>query len=444
MSQIITMPKLGLTMTQGMITRWYKKEGDPVKAGEAVVEIETDKITSGVESPCDGYLLEILAQKDEVRAITAPLCVVGDLSEAPSEEVSASGNKASNTPGKRLFITPIARKLAKENQIEYTAIKGTGPLGRITKRDILNVLNQSSRVRITPLAKNLAAENGIDYTKIKGAGPGGRIEKKDILAVIEATERPAAITEIVPLTVPRQSVPTEDESARRIVKRVPLSGIRKITAERLSQSKHDIPHVYFKISVDAKNLIELKNHVSEGVKVKTGKKLTLNDLIVKAAASVLGEFPEFNASLINNEIVYYQNVNVGIAVNSDKGLVVPVVKGAGRLSLSEICTRTGELVDRARSGKLDYEDLSGGTFTISNLGAYQIDEFSAIINPPESAILAVGTAREMPCVKSGEIVVSTVMNMTLSVDHRVIDGALAAKFMKRLKDVLEEPCLFLI
>lgn len=424
MSQVIIMPKLGLTMTHGRITRWAKKVGDPVKAGETVVEIETDKINSEVEAPADGFILKILAEEGEEKEITAPICVVGEKGEFAGEITESENKKPEAAAAGRIFITPIARMLARENKLDYSGIKATGPGGRIVKKDILRALEERSGkqadpvleaddagIRISPVAKRIAQENGIDCRNIKGTGPDGRIVKEDILTN---------------------------------VKKIPLTGIRKVIARRLSQSKHDIPHVYFKISVDAGGIIELKNRLAGSVKGKTGKKLSLNDIIVKAAAVALDEFPDMNVSLVDDEIIYNNEINIGIAVNSERGLVVPVVKNAGKKSLSEICKNTGELIDRAWSGKLTHEDMSGGTFTISNLGAYHIDEFSAIINPPESAILAVGRASETPCVRNGEIVIRPVMNLTVSVDHRVIDGALAAQFMKRLKDIMEDPYLLLI
>jgi pyruvate dehydrogenase E2 component (dihydrolipoamide acetyltransferase) len=219
--------------------------------------------------------------------------------------------------------------------------------------------------------------------------------------------------------------------------------MRKVIAKRLSQSKHDIPHVYFKTNVDATRIIELKNQISALVKAKTGKKLSINEVIIRAVASALEEFMDINVSLENDEVIYHDNIKIGMAVSVEKGLVVPVIKGANKMSLSEINKSAGELAIKAREGRLKMDEMSGGTFTISNLGAFGIDEFSAIINPPESAILAVGAATETPCVENGQVVIKTRMNLTLSVDHRVIDGSLAARFMKRLKELLENPYLLI-
>lgn len=363
MPQELIMPKLGLTMTHGRVTRWLKKEGDRINTGEAVVEIETDKINSEVESPIDGYMLKILAQEGEEKEITAPICIIGEKDEPAN----------------------------------------------------------SAEIRISPVAKKIAQENGIDYSTIRGTGPDGRIVKEDVLAAIEKKKDPPA-------------------GARK----VPLAGMRKVIARRLSQSKHDIPHVYFKSMIDASKLVDMKNRFSETIRAKTGKKLSINELVIKAAAVALEGFADINTSLVNDEIIYHDDINIGMAVCIEKGLVVPVVKNANRKSLSEINKISGDLAIKAREGRLSPDDMAGGTFTVSNLGAYGIDEFTAIINPPESAILAVGRIKEAACIENGQIVVKPVMVLTLSVDHRVIDGALAAQFMKKLKDLLEDPYTLLI
>lgn len=459
MAQEIIMPKLGLTMTSGTVTRWLKKEGDRVKAGEAVVEIETDKISAEVESPFDGTILKILAQEGEEREITVPICIIGEAGEIvgegqtkkPSIEAPVLSEKIETVsvykPAARIFITPIARKVAKENNLDYSTLKGSGPLGRIVKADILKLLKDageivetvesgSSRIRITPLARKIAEDNGIDVSKVKGTGPEGRIVKEDILAAIESKQVEKTKVEAVP-----SAQQTETASGAR---RVPLSGMRKVIAQRLTQSKRDIPHVYFKASIDMTQALVLKNKASELIKAKTGRKLSINDIVLKATAAALTEFPGINASLIDNEIIYHDHVNLGMAVSVEKGLVVPVIKDADKLSLSRINQTASEMAEKARDGKLALDEMSGGTFTVSNLGAYGIDEFSAIINPPESAILAVGRVAETPVAENGQVVIKPMMALTLSVDHRIIDGALAAQFMKRLKELFEDPFLLLI
>lgn len=450
MAQEVIMPKLGLTMTEGKITRWLKKEGEHVSVGEPIVEIETDKINSEVESPLDGYVLKILAEEGEDKGITVPICILGDKNELSTykNEISEPGNEDTA----RIFITPIARKLSKENKIDYKTIKGTGPIGRIVKADILKAISEGSsnnfadtgaaaRVFITPLAKKMAEENGIDIATVKATGPEGRIVKEDILAKIEARSSTKAVeVQKKPEAEPASVSYNVSETSRR----VELKGMRKVIAQRLSQSKHDIPHVYFKANIDATRIIELKDNVSGFVKAKTNRKLSINEIIIKAVAAALQEYKDINVSLIGNEIVYHDSINIGMAVSVENGLMVPVIKDADKLCLSELNKIAGDLATRAREGKLKLDEMSGGTFTVSNLGAYGIDEFSAIINPPESAILAVGAIAEVPWVENGEIVIRKRMNLTLSVDHRVIDGALAAEFMKKLREILENPYLLLI
>jgi pyruvate dehydrogenase E2 component (dihydrolipoamide acetyltransferase) len=503
MSQEIIMPKLGLTMTHGKITRWLKKVGDPVASGEAVVEIETDKISSEVESPVDGFILKILAEEGEERDIIVPICIIGDQEELggankevqmPDAAVNNSNGqdgagripdaadragrigKTGEASGSRIFITPIAKRLALEYGIDYLSIKGTGPIGRIVKKDILAVSSGSSdvykadsrRIKITPVAKMLAGENEIEFGKIKGTGPDGRIVKADIISAVEILKNastglqadiPAdpdkagnrygtgSVNDSSAIVIHGDSMDAAQPVQAResgITRRVPLAGIRKVIAQRLSQSKHDIPHVYFKSVIDVTNLVSLKEKLAENVKAKTGKKLSLNEMLIKAVAEALEEFADMNASLVGDEIVYHSGINIGMAVSIEKGLVVPVIQDANKLGLSQINRLAGELAVKARNGKLTSDDMTGGTFTISNLGAYDIDEFSAIINPPESAILAVGKAREIPWAMDGQIVARMAMTLTLSVDHRIIDGSMAAQFLKKLKDLLEEPHTLLV
>ncbi len=372
MNQTISMPKLGLTMTHGVITKWHKKAGDSVKAGEVIVEIETDKINSEIESPIDGYMIAILANEGDEKEITAPICIVGD--SADDSAVEAAGKAAGAMP------------------------EASGSCSAV----------------ISPLAKRLAAENNIDYSKIKGTGPGGRIVKEDVLAAMAA----GAIG---------------SDNASVAAKKVSLAGIRKIVAQRMSQSKREIPHAYFRISVDATGILRLKKQLSENQFTQC----TLNDIIIRCAAMAIHEIPMINESFENDMIILNDSINIGFAVDVEGGLIVPVVKDAYNKSIGEIGAITRELADKARKAKLTCDEITGGTFTVSNLGAYYIDEFTAIVNPPECAILAVGRASEAPWAENGHVVVRPIMNLTLSVDHRVIDGALAARFMKKLKDIIE-------
>lgn len=393
MAQIVAMPKLGLTMTSGTVTLWLKREGDLVAAGEPLVEIETDKISSTVESPADGCLLKILAAEWEEKEITAPLCVLGAQGEAWEDALKATAG---------------AEQPAQEAQEVAAPQPSQQPAQGAP----------SGRVVASPVAKRLAAENGLDLSTITGSGPDGRIEKKDIELLL--SQRGAPTT-------------AEEAGGIAVARRVPLAGARKVSAARLTASKHDIPHVYFRVSVDATAIFAARRKAIEA----SGGKCSLNDVIVKAVAMALADMPEVNSSLVGEEILCYKDVNIGVATNTDKGLLVPVVRRADRMSLREIATSTGALIARARAGAASLEDLSGGTFTISNLGALGVDEFSAVILPPQAAILAVGRIADAPCVINGGIFIRPQMNLTLSVDHRVIDGALAAAYIARLKEILE-------
>ncbi|HHV66000.1 MAG TPA: hypothetical protein GXX46_13205, partial [Peptococcaceae bacterium] len=403
----------------------------------------------------------------EDRNIAEPICLVGGKEELEVNQPSNTGEGSGQIKGGRINISPIAKKLALENNIDYSNIKGTGEGGRIVKEDILRAIEEQKQnginnsiknenaeenspeteIRISPLARKIAEENGIDYRKLKGTGPNGRILKEDVISAIQqmnkAEESVQAVTDESSIE-PVKAVKEDTTQAKPAGRRVPLSRMRKVISRRLSQSKHDISHVYFGTTVDVTNVKELREKIKELVMAKTGRKLSLNDIIVKAVAQALAEHEDVNASLDNDEIVHHGEVNVGIAVSVDNGLVVPVIRNADKLSLSQINMCAAELIDKARKGELSLDDMSGGSFTVSNLGMYGIDEFAAIINPPESGILAVGKATDTPCVKNGEITVRTLMKLVLSVDHRLIDGALAAQFLSRIKELLENPYSMLI
>lgn len=407
MAQLVAMPKLGLTMTSGKITLWLKSVGDTVKAGEVLLEIETDKIASPVESPADGILLKILAEEWEERNITEPLCVIG-------------------APGDRWEdAMPAAQPLQEPQQQAEQAVE-----------QVPQAHEGSKRVLISPIAKRLAEENGVDTTVVAGSGADGRIEKKDIETLL--ADRTAATSGS--LAAGQQA---EEPCGPQVSRRVPLDSLRKVVARRLAASKREIPHAYFKVTVDASFILAIKESASAAAISGTGTKTSLNDIILKAVATVLSEFPDFNASLQGEEIIYYQAVNIGIAVDTPKGLVVPVVKNAAEKSLKEISSTALDLATRAKTGKLTHHDITDGTFTVSNLGAWGIDEFSAIINPPEAAILAVGRAADTPYALKGDLCIRPLMALTLSVDHRIIDGTLAARFLSRLKQIIEEPSVLL-
>ena len=387
MAQIITIPKLGLTMERGIVTEWFVKEGDYVSKGDPLFVLETDKITDNVESPEDAYVIAILAEEGQECDVYAPVCVLGD--EGEYYELPGSIGK----------VTEDVQNV-------------TGEIKEETNSSIIPEVNT---IKISPVARKLAEANGVDITKIKGTGPEGRITKEDIETQIEKG------------TSEKNPAPERSEA---ISGKQPVSGMRRIIAQRMAESKRTIPHVYFKTSVDATNMIRKRT--------ESGKKYSYNDLIIMAVAEAIAEFPVINALYANDEIEYRKEINIGIAVGLENGLIVPVIKNA-RKPLDDISSDTSGMIEKAKSNKLLPDDIQGGTFTISNLGMYDIDEFAAIINPGESAILAVSKISDKVFPDHGIIKIRPEMNLTLSVDHRLIDGAVAAQFLASLKQIMETP-----
>ena len=387
MAQIITIPKLGLTMERGIVTQWFVKEGDPISKGEPLFVLETDKITDEVESPEDAYVIAILAEEGQECDVYAPVCVLGE----KDEKYELPGTERAGIGIAPDTMTEIKGATATFSTPEDNAIKSS------------------------PVARKLAEANGVDITKVKGTGPEGRITREDIEAHIENGE-------------PRKYPITDTNEL--VSGKKPVSGMRRIIAQRMAESKSTIPHVYFRTSVDATNLI-LK-------RTGSGKKYSYNDLIIKAVAQAIAEFPVINALYSNDAIEYRKEINIGIVISLENGLIVPVIKNALK-SLDDISTSIAAMIAKAKSNKLLPNDLAGGTFTVSNLGMYDIDEFTAIINPGESAILAVSKISDKVFPDQGVIKIRPEMNLTLSVDHRLIDGTVAARFLERLKKIIENP-----
>ena len=406
MATVITMPKLGLTMTKATITRWLKKEGEKVNKGEVLVEFETDKINTEYESTEDGYLLKILVNEGQEADVSAPICILGckediniNLSEIiPQDKITLNNNKnhilnSSDIGIKRIFISPLAKKIAKEKGIDYSKINGSGTNGRIIKKDIENAIRNLNRL------ENFEASSNDNSWQILQANA------------------------------------QEDK--------IPLSNIRKISAQRLTQSKKEIPHAYFKIHADMSKAVSLKENISKDIEKITGAKLTFTHMILKAVSLAIEQNPYINVSLLQDSIFKHKDINIGVAVDTEQGLIVPVIKHINKKTLGQICLELKNYTDKAHNGKLTVEEISGGTFTVSNLGMYGIDEFNAIIKPPESAILAVGAITECAIPENGVLTIKPLVNLVLSVDHRVIDGALAARFMRSIKSFLENPYVLL-
>ncbi len=431
MAKAVNMPKLGLQMTSGLITEWYVAEGDIVKEGEAIFAIETDKLTTDVESTEAGTVLKIAAEAGEQVDIMKPCCYVGNPGEQIEEEPLITQSEVRppeparqhNKPEikdkqevpARIFATPLARKTAGDLGLDIENISGSGPRGRIVKSDVVAEAEQQ-RVKITPLARVLAEQQEIDYKVLKGSGPGGRIVKEDILRAVGNNDRHA-----VPETTAE-----------------PLSPMRAAIAARLSQSKQTVPHAYFTKEVDASALLAARENMMAAAVQQSGCKLSVNDLVLKAVAIALHEFSQVNASCQDDTVYYYQHVNLGMAVSVEKGLIVPVIKNAEEKSMVQISREASQLARKARAGKLMPDEFTGGTFTVTNLGSMGIDSFQAIINPPEAGILAVGAITRKPVACEETVVIRPMMTLTGSFDHRIIDGALAAQFMGRVAGLLED------
>ncbi|MDN5332635.1 MAG: hypothetical protein PWP45_1860 [Tepidanaerobacteraceae bacterium] len=439
MAQIVRMPKLGLTMTEGTILRWLKKEGEEVKQGEPLLEIETDKVNLEEEAPASGILKKILAPEGSVVEVGKEIAIIGGEDEplpelgevdkanaefegagAGSEPVPAEAETAKDGIGGKVKASPAAKRVAREHGVDLRMVTPTGPDGRIVEKDVLAFV-ESRKVRATPVAKKTAQEKGIDLSLIEKP-EGERITKRDVMEAVEAAS-----------------------SAKQEYSVIPWTGMRKVISEKMTKSKKEIPHFYLTLEVDMSKVLELREKLMPKVQEMSGTKLSINDILIKAAAAALAEFPAVNSSAGEEGILVKNRINIGLAVALENGLVVPVVRDADKKGLARISKETAELIRKAREGKLLPDDYQGGTFTISNLGMYDIEEFSAIINAPESAILAVGKIMKKPVVtEDDEIAVRPMMKLTLSCDHRVIDGALGAKFLRRIKQLLEDPIEMLL
>lgn len=432
MAQIIDMPKLSDTMTVGTLVKWLKKEGDAVKSGAMLAEIETDKATMELECFFDGTLLKIYAPAGSQIAVGAPLCAVGKAGEIVPDVPAPTAPKpvlkddavpaatATPAPAKLPAPAPVAAPTA------HPEIPST----------------PGQRIRITPLAKKLAAEKGLDPARVQGSGPGGRILRADVIAAVSApTGETKAKTSGGPSFVPTASTfakgPIQED------KTVAVSNVRGIIAKRLLESKTQIPHFYLNIEIDAGPLLELRQQLNTALE-KSGVKLSVNDFILKGSAEALRRVPTVNCSWEGAAVRHHSAAHVSFAVAIEDGLITPVVRDAHLKTVFAISDEAKSLAKRAKDKKLAPNDFTGGTFCVSNLGMMGIESFSAIINPPNAAILAVGTTVKKPVVKNDQIVVGQTMMLTLSVDHRVVDGAVGAQFLAALKQLLESPALLLI
>ena len=420
MDEVILMPRLSDTMTEGVIADWHKKVGDMVKKGDVLADIETDKATMELESYKEGKLLYTGAQKGEKIAVNELLAIIGDEKKVDVQKiVAASKTKGSPAP---------AATETKEPATVGSADANAASPGQTS-------LNGDDRVKASPLAKKIAAEKGIDLAKIAGSGDGGRVTKKDIDNFVPGSA-PAAETAT---KVPATSLQTYPAGQVRF-EEVPVSQMRKVIAKRLAESKFTAPHFYLTMTVDMDKAVQSRTRINEVSSVK----ISFNDIVLKAAAVALKQHPAVNSSWLGDKIRINHHVNIGVAVAVEDGLLVPVVRFADSKSLSQIGAEVKDLAQKAKNKKLQPSDWEGNTFTISNLGMFGIDEFTAIINPPDACILAVGAIQQVPVVKNGEVVPGNIMKLTLSCDHRVVDGATGSAFLQTLKGLLEEPLRMLV
>ena len=436
------MPKLSPTMEEGQIARWLKKEGDKVSMGEPLAEIDTDKATMEMQALADGVLRKILVNEGQSAPLGQTIAVIGkedeDITSLVSEAPAAAAPPKQEQPKQEQAREeqpapppqPQAKAAAASAQPQQSSARVDN--GRAPQA----AASDSGRMIVSPLAARMAAEAGIDLRSLQGSGPGGRIIKRDIEAAI-SQPKAAPAAPAYPRAVEPGQIPQVAASGYRDE---PASEIRKVIAKRLVTSLGPVPHFFLTTEIEMDRAAEMRKGINA---LDPDLKISINDIIIKVTAAALMQHPEVNASFQDKFIRYYEHADVGVAVAIEDGLITPVVRSADQKSLSEIAAEVRELAERARSRRLKPEEYTGASFSISNLGMFGIDEFTAVINPPEGAILAVGAMSAKPVVRDNEIVIRQMMRVTMSCDHRVIDGATGAKFLQTFKKILENP-LYLV
>ncbi len=417
MAEIVRMPKLSDTMTEGVVAEWHKKVGDTVAEGDLLAEIETDKATMEFESFYDGVLLHIGVEKGQAAPVNSVLAVIGEKGEDISKilaeaEVSEPKEEVNETPKaetKKVEVNPVPTPVVKETPQETITVETP----------------DGGRIFVSPLAKKMAEERNINLSFIKGTGENGRIVKRDIENYVPSTS-----------TTPMYAAPVGTESYTD----EPFSQMRKAIARTLTASKFTAPHFYLKMEVNMDNAIKAR----KAINAKGDVKISFNDMIVKAVAMALRKHPKVNVDCIDNAIRYNHHIHIGVAVAVPDGLVVPVIKFADSKGFAQIGAEVKEMVVKAKTKKLMPEDMQGGTFAISNLGMYGIEDFTSIVNPPNGCILSVGAIKETVIVDNGEIKPGHVMKLSLSCDHRVVDGATGSEFLQTLKGYLENPVMMIV
>jgi pyruvate dehydrogenase E2 component (dihydrolipoamide acetyltransferase) len=430
MAETITMPKLGFDMAEGTLVRWVKQEGDQINKGDVLAEIETDKATVEVESHAAGTVLRLLVSQGDVVPVNAPIAVVGEKGErvevgqtaAPAEQAApehvTAGGETENRDGGSASRQPAPTMMA------------AAPVAPVHAR------SDGGHVKASPLAKRMAADRHLSLSAVAGTGPGGRVERRDIEAAL-ASGTPAGLGGPFPVYAPPSAViiSHEDET-------VPLSKLRQAIARRMTEAKQTAPHFYVTHEYKVDALLGLRKQINEVLPAE--QKVSVNDLILKAAALTLREFPNLNSSFAGDKAVRHGAINLGVAVAVEGGLLTVVCRDADQKAPRQIAVELKAMAARAREGKVRPDDIEGSTFSVSNLGMFEVENFAAIINPPEAGILAVGAAREVPVVEEGQIKAGWRMKATISVDHRVSDGAEGARFMLAMARYIEEPLRLLV
>ena len=410
MAEIIRMPKMSDTMEEGVIAEWLKKVGDEVKSGDVLAEVETDKATMELESYDDGVLLHIGVKNGDSVPVNGVIAIIGD----KGEDVDDILKNLNSTPNEEKVEDIPEEK--KETKSEETVIEKTND-------------NDRKRIKVSPLAKKLASDKGVNLSEVSGSGDGGRIVKSDIENFSGSID-----------SIDEKTVELPKIYSKESFEEIPVTQMRKTISKRLSESKFSSPHFYLTMEIDMENCINGRKKINES----SERKISFNDIILKAVAVSLRKHPMVNSSLLDDKIRLNHHIHIGVAVAVDDGLLVPVIRFADNKSLSHISMEVKDLATKAKQKQLQPSDWEGNTFTISNLGMFVIDEFTAIINPNDSCILAVGGIKNTPVIKNGEIVPGNIMKVTLSCDHRIVDGATGSAFLNTVKELIEDPIKILV
>jgi pyruvate dehydrogenase E2 component (dihydrolipoamide acetyltransferase) len=431
----IEMPQMGFDMHEGTIVRWRKNEGDDVSRGEIIAEIQTDKAVVDMEAYVGGVMGKIVVAEGETVPVGSPIAIIVE-------------------PGEEVPVLEEIRTLSSFDSLAAAEVRSESAelSGNETEAESLNQKSDSTRVKASPLAKKMAKDMGLDLSRIRGTGPGGRILKEDILQASDG-KIPPTLEVILPVVEskvrdPEMSGGTSIEDATEIIAKnvagteVVLSKMRLAIGARTSQSVREAPHYYVTTEVDMGQAWETRRELNQSLEDNT--RVSLNDMVIRACIKAIKKFPAFNASIRGNQLIFHPHINIGIAIDMEEGLIIASVAGCESRDLIDLSKATRDVIARAQNGKLTDKEYTGATFTVSNMGMLGVDSFTAIINPPNSAVLAVGAVLEKPVVKNGAVVVARMMKITVSSDHRVIDGADAARFAQEIRRLLERPLLLIV